>query len=184
MAKLAKSEDWDLIRVWKNAYISTLMDELIPKGDVLEIGFGHGDAAQMIQAKKPKSHMIIEKDPETLKSARDWAKQFSNVKIIEGDWRKILPTLGKFDTIFFGQYSEENETDMIKYLNVDEASFTSAQAKEALKSIEDQLSKVKVKYSDQEIDDFYQKTGKDNPRAIRCILQKSKRQWFHHKKTV
>lgn len=170
----AKIDNENILKEWKKSYIATLMRELSPKGNVLEIGFGAGDAAEAIQAYKPKSHTIIENRDQALKAAKKWAEKHPNVKIIEGNWKQILPSLGTFDTIFFGSYPSENEMDMIKYLNTEEARLTSGQAKDALKAIEEQMSKVKVKYTDQQIEEFFKTKGQHRPEEMASFFKNLK----------
>lgn len=76
-------------------YIKNLIEALKPFGDVLEVGFGK--ATKEIQTYHPRTHTIIASDEE----ASDWA-QSRSAKIIDEIWQTALPSLGVFDTIFFG----------------------------------------------------------------------------------
>ena len=73
-------------------------------GDILEIGFRMGIASDFIQSHNPASHTIIELHPQIAEKAREWADGKSNVEILEGDWLEILPTLNKFDGIFYDTF--------------------------------------------------------------------------------
>lgn len=86
---------------WEKPYFEACIDALRPSGDVLEVGYGCGFAAAHIQAQRPRSHTIIENFPEVADRARD---DFTGIKVIEGPWEKILPSLGGFDAIFFHDY--------------------------------------------------------------------------------
>ena len=77
-------------------YIQKLMQELHPFGDCLEVGFG--SSSKEIQKYHPRSHTIISQDEMAVK----WAKTHLNVKVIPDIWQGALPTLGVFDTIYFG----------------------------------------------------------------------------------
>src|SRR5262245_31784150 len=90
---------------WIKTYVEEIIDELRPFGDVLEVGYGQGIASNYIQKKEPKTHTIIENDPESVKQAKKWAEKQKNVKIIEGNWEEILPKLKIFDSIFFNDYT-------------------------------------------------------------------------------
>jgi len=89
---------------WEQPYMEACIDELKPKGDVLEIGFGMGYSATQIQKYKPKSHTIIEMDSMAIKRLEEWAKDYDNIIIVEGTWQGKLKDLGKFDEIFFDDY--------------------------------------------------------------------------------
>ncbi|PIS03443.1 MAG: hypothetical protein COT85_00225 [Chlamydiae bacterium CG10_big_fil_rev_8_21_14_0_10_42_34] len=77
-------------------YIQKLIETLHPFGDVLEVGFGK--CSEEIQKYHPKSHTIITTDSK----AHSWAKKHPTVKIVDDIWQGALPSLGVFDTLFFG----------------------------------------------------------------------------------
>jgi len=102
----------DRIVVKDNPNIFVMMDwerelmkahvDLLPNGDILEIGFGMGISTNYIQEKGVKSHTICEVNPQILEIAKEWAKDKPNVIIVEGDWIETLPKLNKtFDGIFY-----------------------------------------------------------------------------------
>jgi protein-L-isoaspartate O-methyltransferase len=77
-------------------------------GDVLEMGFGLGISANLINQIGCKSHTIIEAHPAIAEMARAWAvTQSVSTLIVEGYWQDVLPSLGIYDTIFFegGNYN-------------------------------------------------------------------------------
>lgn len=76
-------------------YIRNLIEALKPFGDVLEVGYGK--ASKEIQKFHPRSHTLITSDEE----AFHWA-QSRSIKVIDEIWQTALPSLGVFDTIFFG----------------------------------------------------------------------------------
>ena len=88
------------IRDWIKSYIESLIDELHPQGDVLEVGFDIGQAANRIQSHHPKSHTIIESDPHTAENAKTWANDHKNVRIIQDSWQVALGGLGTFDDFY------------------------------------------------------------------------------------
>jgi hypothetical protein len=94
---------------WEKPYMHACIDALKPFGDVLEIGFGLAYSAERIQTFKPKSHTIIEFHPEVAARARQWAKHYPHVTIVEDTWQNALPTLGVFDCIFFDDYPLQSE---------------------------------------------------------------------------
>ena len=147
-------EKMQVMLQWKKLYCEALIDTLRPFGDVLEVGFGHGYAADRIQTYKPKSHTLIIQDPDTVKEARSWAKKHANITIVEGSWQDKLPSLGTFDAIFFNDYPIDTEMGMINRVNLENMEQTSSQAKELLSKLENQLSQMTIHYSDQEIKTF------------------------------
>lgn len=151
---------------WKKPYLELLIDELQPFGDTLEVGFGQGDAANRIQSFKPKSHTIIEMDPQVAEKAKAWSSKYKNVKVIQGPWQDVLPQLGAFDAIFFNDYPLNCEMEMLKQLSSEEVAEFSKKAKILLGDLEQHLSQVSVKFSDKEIDDFYQKIGQHNSKEL------------------
>lgn len=144
---------------WKKTYIYSLIDALQPAGDVLEVGFGNGWAAERIQSKKPKSHTIIEADPEIAEVAKKWAASHPNVKVIQAPWQQALAKLGKFDAIFYNDSPADGAAELIRYTSLEEAKAAGEKAKKALHAIEKELSDIAAHYTDEEIDEFYKKIG-------------------------
>ncbi len=163
-----------LLLDWKKAYIKALIDALKPSGDVLEVGFSLGDAANYIQSFQPKTHTIIEWDPEVAKEAKKWASKFKNVKIIEDSWQNALPSLGVFNSIFFSDYPFVNEMEIVNCPTNDEVDKIIEDANETLNMFEDHLSKMNIEYTDQDIENFYQKIGKDNLKDLFSFFQSLK----------
>lgn len=94
--------DYQVMMEWEKPYMDALIQRLNPFGDVLEIGFGLGYSASLIQTYNIQSHTIIEADPEVAERARAWGKeQPHHVNIVEGDWQILLKSLTDFDSIFF-----------------------------------------------------------------------------------
>ena len=79
-------------------------------GDILEIGFGLGFAANAIQSElNINSHTIIEEHPDLYKKALDWAKDKKTVNVIFGNWLNVLPTLTKkFTGVFCNARLDKN----------------------------------------------------------------------------
>jgi len=157
---------------WDKAYIGAMIDELKPNGDVLEIGFGNGEAAEHIQSLPIKSHTIIESNPDLLKKAIEWQKKYPKVKIIENTWEVALPKLGQFNTIFFNNHFLTNQDDVLNYLFSNEIATASNTAKELMNEIEKRMSEVTAQYSDKEIEAFYQKVGQFNKHEMPAFFHK------------
>ena len=155
---LYKDSNLPVMMEWEKPYIEACIEALNPTGNVLEIGFGLGYASKKIQQYHPKSHTIIESDPAVIEKAKKWAKDFDKVKIVEGKWQDILPTLGQFDAIFFDDYTPYNqkEIDSIMQNNpklqniADEAETVRDEIAEVLKSYKG------LKFTDEQLEQFKQ----------------------------
>nr|VFJ56024.1 MAG: hypothetical protein BECKFW1821B_GA0114236_102524 [Candidatus Kentron sp. FW] len=75
-------------------------------GDILEIGFGLGIAAEEIQRHSVRSHTIIEAHPEVFRKLTTWAEaqEDRDVRPLHGAWRESIAGLGPFDGILFDPY--------------------------------------------------------------------------------
>ena len=88
-------------------------------GDILEIGFGMGIAANYIHSFNISSYTIMEIHPQILTKLYKWSEDKKNVTIIEGDWYQNLDKLKKYDGIFFDTFLDENARNikiLINYL--------------------------------------------------------------------
>ncbi len=163
-----------LLLEWKKLYSEALIDALRPSGDVLQIGFGHGFSADRIQTFHPKTHTIIESHPQALDEARKWASKHANVTVIEGKWNTALAQLGTYDAIFFDAYPLEQDLATLCFLFPEETGKLSLQSKALYNLISEQMSKITNKFSDRDIEDFYQQIGQFNPEALPIFFQKLK----------
>ena len=159
------------VQAWKKSYIEALIGSLKPNGDVLEIGFGWGNAADCIQAHKPKSHTIIEMDPENAKRAKTWAAKHKNVTVIQNHWTKEVPKLGTFDAIFFNDYPLESQEEILKMVTPEEMAQASKKARDTLTFLQKEMNQVKVQFSDEAIDEFYQTVGQYRSQELPFFLQ-------------
>ena len=147
---------------WEKPYMVSCIEALRPSGDVLEIGFGLGYSSTAIQKHKPKSHTIIECDPVVIAKAKEWAKQYPNVKIIEGTWQQNLAKLGVFDSIFFDDYSPLSQDEMTQ-INKNAGAFEQAndETQKVLDSLEEAIRSFKnVHFSDTDLQNFSKKVLK------------------------
>ena len=77
-------------------------------GDILEVGFGMGVSANLIQQYNPISHTICEMDADVILRLEEWASDKPNVKIIKGDWYKNIDKFKIYDGIFFDTFNDMN----------------------------------------------------------------------------
>ncbi|NNE68650.1 MAG: class I SAM-dependent methyltransferase [Pyrinomonadaceae bacterium] len=87
------------------------------RGDVLEIGFGLGKSAEMIQKYGARSHTIIECNSSVIGRFREWVKEFPgrNISIIEGTWQETINETPVYDGILFHTYPL-NEEEYVEYV--------------------------------------------------------------------
>ncbi|MEM7392462.1 MAG: class I SAM-dependent methyltransferase, partial [Verrucomicrobiota bacterium] len=74
------------------------------KGDVLEIGFGRGVSAEMLQQAGVRSHTIVEPNPHSIKTYYEpWRTGYPDrdIRLIEGRWQEVLDQLELYDAVFF-----------------------------------------------------------------------------------
>lgn len=87
-------------------------------GDVLEIGFGRGVSAEMIQQEGVRSHTIVEINPHSISHYfTPWRNKHADKKIIlhADSWQAVEPTLPLYDAIFFHAFPL-NETEFSEYV--------------------------------------------------------------------
>jgi amino acid adenylation domain-containing protein len=73
-------------------------------GDVLEIGFGRGVSADMIQRLGVRSHTIIEPNAQVIEQHFEpWRARHgeASIRLIPARWQDVAAPLGPFDGIFF-----------------------------------------------------------------------------------
>lgn len=165
MESIANKVDENQLKImleWKRLYTEILIENLKPLGDVLEVGFGSGVAANCLQSYKPKKHTIIESNPQVYEEAKKWAQQNPNIVILQGRWEDALAKLGEFDVIFYNECSEQYDAALINFLFPQDTTLTTSKAKDLLGALEKQMSQLKVNFSDQQIEDFYQQVGQFN----------------------
>jgi len=103
---------WDVMSTWESPIMQKHADIVCANGGhILEFGFGMGISADMIQAKNPTSHTIIEINDAIYTRLEEWASDKSNVVIVKGDWYNDIPTDKKYDGIF---YDAHNDNAMLK----------------------------------------------------------------------
>jgi len=98
---------WDVMSTWESPIMQKHADIVCANGGhILEFGFGMGISADMIQAKNPTSHTIIEINDAIYTRLEEWASDKSNVVIVKGDWYDDIPTDKKYDGIFYDGFGD------------------------------------------------------------------------------
>ena len=87
-------------------------------GDLLEIGFGRGVSATLIQSFGVRSHTIIEANPHSIAEHYEpWRKQYPErtIQMIQGRWQDVPGQPGSYDSIFFHAFPL-NEAEFVEYI--------------------------------------------------------------------
>lgn len=170
---LLKDGKFQVMMEWEKPYMEACIDALKPFGDVLEVGFGLGYSAKRIQSYHPKSHTIIEYHPEVAKHAREWAKQYPHVTILEDTWQNALSHIGVFDCIFFDDYPLHSEQEMQHMLK--ESSDSSLLLKKGQQVIEETNKLVpflqEIKYSDHDLAQLKQEVLLEDKMQVRHFIR-------------
>lgn len=154
---LLKEGRFQVMMEWERPYMEACVDALKPSGDVLEVGFGCGYSATHIQKWKPKSHTIIEYHPVVAKRAREWAKNYPNVTIVEDTWQNALEKLGMFDVVFFDDYPLESgaQTEKLRK-DQTQANLILKAGEKKMREIEEKLPFLQeMRYTDEDIGVFF-----------------------------
>jgi len=108
------SIEMQVMMAWENDIMKRSADYVCQNGgDILEIGFGMGIAADYIQANSIRSHTIVENHPQIINYAKLWAANKPNVTIVEADWNVVRDkrrsnSLGTYDGIFYDTFGDDN----------------------------------------------------------------------------
>ncbi len=99
-------EDWQLPLMEAMAAITARAG-----GDVLEVGFGRGLSAGMIEHHGVRSHTIIECNPHVIARFERWREAFPDrdIRIVPGLWQDVIQALGQFDAVFFHTYALDED---------------------------------------------------------------------------
>jgi guanidinoacetate N-methyltransferase len=101
-------EDWQLPLMEAMARIAARAG-----GDVLEVGFGRGVSASLIQRHGVRSHTIIECNPSIIARFERWKDAYPgrDIRLVPGLWQETIGDLGEFDAVFFHTYPlDEDES--------------------------------------------------------------------------
>lgn len=101
--------EFEVMMNWEDSIMKASADYVCENGgDILEIGFGMGIAADYIQANNVNSHTIIDNHPQVIEKLKAWAKNKTNVTIVEGDWYSVKDSLATYDGIFYDTWGDDN----------------------------------------------------------------------------
>jgi guanidinoacetate N-methyltransferase len=107
-------EDWQIPLMEAMAEIVTETH-----GDVLEVGFGRGVSADLIQAGGVRSHTIVECNETIVGRYEEWREKYPgrDVRLIQGRWQDTIDQLALYDGIFFHTYPLTEEEYLAEAVN-------------------------------------------------------------------
>lgn len=99
-------EDWQLPLMQAMAAIAARAG-----GDVLEIGFGRGVSAAMIQGHGVRSHTIVECNHSVIDRFHRWRATLPDrdIRVVPGLWQDVIGPLGEYDAVFFHTYALDED---------------------------------------------------------------------------
>lgn len=99
-------EDWQLPLMRAMARIAARSG-----GNVLEVGFGRGVSATLIQEHGVRSHTVIECNDSVVRRFERWRGDYPDrdIRLAHGLWQDVIGDLGRFDSIFFHTYALDEE---------------------------------------------------------------------------
>ncbi len=158
---------------WEKAYLESLINALCPHGNVLEVGFHQGYSSALIQTFNPQSHIIIESDAQVAKNAIKWASNYTNVTVIQDIWQNTLPRLGIFDAIFFNQRLAGSRVDITEYKESGLNALN--KGKEIALMLQEKIPQLNsIRYSDTDMDTFYEQVGQFHLEKLSYFLHELK----------
>jgi guanidinoacetate N-methyltransferase len=111
--------DQEIMEDWQIPVMKAMAKTIAEKGgDILEIGFGRGVSADMIQEYTIDSHTIIECNDTVVDQFHVWKKNYANkdITLVHGLWQDTIGELALFDGIFFHTYPL-TEDEYMRYVN-------------------------------------------------------------------
>ena len=116
------AESWSknqIMEDWQTPLMKAMANDVSQShGDVLEIGYGRGVSAELIQQGGVKSHTIIEANPDCIERYfKPWRVKHSgsDIRLITGMWQDVLPQLDTYDGVFFHTFPM-NEEEFVNYV--------------------------------------------------------------------
>lgn len=111
--------DEEIMEEWQIPLMQAMAEVVTEHhGDILEIGFGYGVSATIIQEQGVRSHTIIECNDSVVETFIKWKDLFkeNRINLVHGLWQDTIDDLGHFDGIFFHTYPL-NEEEYMKYVH-------------------------------------------------------------------
>lgn len=108
--------DDEIMEDWQIPMMDAMADIAAKQhGDVLEIGFGRGVSAKIIQERGVRSHTIIECNDSVVERFHRWREKYpsQDIRLVHARWQDAMDELSTYDGIFFHTYPL-NETEYME----------------------------------------------------------------------
>lgn len=102
----------EIMENWQIPLMEAMAESVCANGgDILEIGYGRGISAAMVQSRDVASHTVVDCNPHVIADARRWKSQFRDrdIRVIDAMWQDSLDQLTQYDGILFHTYPLEVE---------------------------------------------------------------------------
>jgi SAM-dependent methyltransferase len=102
-----------VMQSWERPLMEAMADiAAAGHGDVLEIGFGMGISASLLQQRGVSSHTIIELNADVFDRAREWSAEMpdADIRLVHGGWKDVVDALGSFDAVFYDTYPTSDDS--------------------------------------------------------------------------
>ena len=94
-----------ILEDWQTPVLHAMVEDVCRDGGhVLEIGFGRGRTATLIQERGVRAHTVIESNHACIERFYEpWRARYSDreIHLVVGDWEDVCQNLGLFDAVFF-----------------------------------------------------------------------------------
>jgi guanidinoacetate N-methyltransferase len=118
IAEAALTEQ-EVLEDWQHPLMQAMANIVTEQaGDILEVGFGRGVSAEMIQQGGVNTHTIIEPNAHSIETwYRPFAEKYSEreVHLLVGRWQEVLDQLKQYDAIFFHAFPL-NEQEFVEHI--------------------------------------------------------------------
>lgn len=96
---------------WERPLIRRMVEglKLTPDDRLLEVGFGMGISASILQEFGPASHTIVEPHPQVLVQAERWKGARTNIQLHPGYWQQLDTGTQRYSAIFFDPFADDIE---------------------------------------------------------------------------
>lgn len=104
--------DQQVMQAWERPLMKALAETAAQShGDVLEVGFGMGISASLIQAVGVRSYTIVECNDQVIRRFEQWKAGYPgrDIRLIEGRWQDVVGELGRYDGILLDTYPLSQE---------------------------------------------------------------------------
>lgn len=104
--------DVEIMEDWMVPLMQRMADAVAgPGDDVLEVGFGRGISADMVQRNGVASHAIVECNEHIIADFHGWREKYptQEIEMIEGMWQDVTHLFKRYDGILFHTYPLDAE---------------------------------------------------------------------------